>query len=185
MKYDVILADPPWNYNNSGCRGAAENEYPTMATDDICNLPVRSLATNDCVLFLWCTWPQSPDGLKVMEAWGFRYITGFPWVKITGIANNLWGDIEIKVPYGVGFWARGCTEFLMIGTIGKVSPPSNGFIGLLSPNLFHSRKPESVYEFAEAIPGERIELFARRPREGWHIWGNEVISDIQIGEGIS
>ena len=178
--YDVILADPPWNYSNSGCRGAAENQYPTMSVEDICNLHVGELAKDNSVCILWCTWPQLQEGMKVLNAWGYRYITGFPWVKITSIAPNLWGKIEIKVPYGIGFWARGCTEFVMIGTKGNASPPDGQFIGLLSPNLFHSRKPEDIYHYAESIPGRKIELFARRKREGWDAWGNEVESDVEL-----
>ena len=180
MKYDVILADPPWAYSNSGTRGAALNQYPTMSAEDICALPVEALASENAILILWCTWPQLLEGARVMESWGFDYVTGFPWVKITDVAPNFDGNVEIKVPYGVGFWIRGCTEFVMIGRRGSVSPPKSGFIGLLSPNLFHSRKPDSIYEFAESIPGNRLEMFARRPREGWDVFGNQVENSIEL-----
>lgn len=77
-KYKVILADPPWAYGNSGCRGAAANEYSTMSVEDICALPIASLADDNSVLIEWCTWPQMQEGLQVMAAWGFNYVTGFP-----------------------------------------------------------------------------------------------------------
>ena len=70
----------------------------------------------------------------------------------------------------------------MIGKRGSPPPPPNGFIGLLSPNLQHSRKPDSIYEYAEALPGPRLEMFARRPRTGWHVFGNEVTGSISLGD---
>ena len=184
-KYGVILADPPWHYNNGASGGlddygAAAGQYPTMKVNDICRLPVADLAAKDAVLLEWCTWPQLQEGQQVMEAWGFKYITGFPWIKIKSVSPDLWGAIQLTVPYGVGFWARGASEFVLIGRRGSPSPPPNGFIGLLSPNLQHSRKPNSLYEYAEALPGPYLELFARRPRPGWSVWGNEVESDVTL-----
>lgn len=179
-KYKVILADPPWAYGNNGCRGAAANEYSTMTVEDICALPIASLAADDSVLLEWCTWPQLQEGLQVMKAWGFDYVTGFPWVKAKNISHDLWGELTFDVPYGVGFWARGCTEFVLIGKRGKPSPPKAGFIGLLSPNLSHSRKPDSIYHYAESLPGPYLELFARRRREGWDAFGNQVEGSIRL-----
>ncbi|HXI14803.1 MAG TPA: MT-A70 family methyltransferase, partial [Chloroflexota bacterium] len=57
---------------------------------------------------------------------------------------------------------------------GTVHPPAQDFMGLLSPNYEHSRKPDNVYEYAEALPGPYVELFARRPRAGWACWGNQI-----------
>lgn len=176
-----MLADPPWRYNNSGINGACEEQYPVMTVEEICALPVQSITEDDSVLLLWCTWPQLENGLRVMAAWGFQYVTGFPWVKITEVSVNLWGLIEIRVPYGIGFWARGCTEIVMIGRRGNPEPPPSSFIGLLSPNLFHSRKPDDVYHFAESMPGPYLELFARRAREGWDAFGNQVENSISLG----
>lgn len=179
--YRVILSDPPWAYRNAGCRGAAANEYSTMTIDDICALPVASLAADDCVLLLWGTWPQVPEAMRVITSWGFQYVTGFPWVKITEVSQTLWGDLTIKVPYGIGFWARGATEPLFIARRGNVAPPTEGFIGLLSPNLYHSRKPDDIYHYAESLPGPRLEMFARRVRHGWDSWGNEITSSVSLG----
>jgi N6-adenosine-specific RNA methylase IME4 len=174
-KYGVIIADPPWDYEQSHIEGAAAREYSTMSLEELSILPIPKLAAENSILLLWATWPKLNEAcLPLMKEWGFDYVTGFPWVKITSIAPTLWGKMEIKVPYGVGFWARGCTEMVLIGRRGKVSPPQNGFVGILSPNLYHSRKPEHLYEYAEALPGPYLELFARRKREGWDTWGNEV-----------
>ncbi len=181
-RYRVILADPPWSYSNSGTRGAALNIYPTMTDAAIRALPIEPLAEDDAVLLLWATWPKLAEVcLSVIPAWGFQYVTAFPWIKVTDVSYDLWGELRIDVPYGVGFWARGTSEPLLIAKRGNPKPPPNGFIGLLSPNLAHSRKPESVYEYAEAMPGPYLELFARRPRDGWDSWGNQIDSAIEIG----
>lgn len=178
IKYGVVLADPPWNYANSGCRGAAENHYPTMTLKEICAMPISETAADDAVLLLWTTWPQLREGLEVIAAWGFEYITGFPWIKIVGEpSKDRWGELDIKPQYGVGFWVRGCSEPLLIARRGKVSPPVDGFIGLLSENLRHSRKPENIYHYAESLPGPYLELFARRKRLGWNSWGNQIGSE--------
>jgi N6-adenosine-specific RNA methylase IME4 len=95
--YGVIVADPAWRYERSGVEGSAEREYSTMAVDEICALPVASLAARDSVLLLWGTWPLLPDALRVMQSWGFRYVTGFPWVKIEGEPSiTLWGELDVK-----------------------------------------------------------------------------------------
>lgn len=180
-KYKVILADPPWNYANAGCRGAAENHYPTMTLKEICALPVPELAAKDSILLLWATWPQLREGLEVIKAWGFDYVTGFPWLKIVGDPTmNFWGEWDIKPQYGVGFWVRGCSEPLFIARKGAVSPPTDGFIGLLSENLRHSRKPENIYHYAERLSGPYLEMFARRPRPDWDSWGNQLQNSEQL-----
>jgi N6-adenosine-specific RNA methylase IME4 len=180
-KYRIIIADPPWNYSNSSARGAAENHYPTMKVDEICNLPVEKVAHNDSILLLWCTWPQLKKGLQVVESWGFEYITGFPWIKIVGEPRiDLWGELQIKPQYGVGFWVRGCSEIIMIGKRGNVSPETGNFVGLLSENFGHSRKPDNLHDFAETMQGPYLEMFARRSRDGWDVFGNEAENSIKF-----
>lgn len=180
-RYRVIVADPPWNYGNAGCRGAAENHYPTMNVEQICALPIEALAADDSMLFLWATWPQLVEAMAVVKAWGFEYLTGLPWVKIVGLPSvDLWGDLKIKAQYGVGFWIRGCTEPLLIARRGSVAPMSGDLIGLLSENLRHSRKPENVYHIAERLEGPYVELFARRPRKGWDSWGNHIANTVHV-----
>lgn len=164
-RYQVIVADPPWHYRVSKGQGVTKDQYETLTVSELEDMPVDELADDNCALFLWGTWPKLPEALQVMWAWGFEYVTGFPWVKLKGD----------KPFYGVGYWVRGCSEYILIGKKGSVSPPRlSGFLGLLSPGLKHSRKPDSVHEVAEALSGPYLELFARRSRPGWTVFGNEI-----------
>tara|TARA_R110000744_G_scaffold337011_1_gene442284 strand:- start:1646 stop:2251 length:606 start_codon:yes stop_codon:yes gene_type:complete len=164
-KYGVVIADPPWLYRCADTNGTADKEYDLLDDQAIYNLPVSDVALPDSVLLLWTTWPKLTEGMQTMEAWGFEYVTGLPWVKMRGKSFS----------YGVGHWVRGCSEPILIGRRGNVSPPrQEGFLGILSPNLGHSRKPESLHQIAEALPGPYLELFARRRRAGWTCIGNEL-----------
>lgn len=82
QKYNIIYADPPWRYQQKNLLGAAEHHYSTMSVKDICGLKVEEIAAKDCVLFLWATFPQLPEALRVIKAWGFQYKTvAFVWLK--------------------------------------------------------------------------------------------------------
>lgn len=173
--FRVVIADPPWSYNNSGCRGTAANEYSTMSVGAICDLPVGDLCESDATLFLWATWPNLVEALDVVKAWGFEYVTGLPWIKLREKPfGDLWGEVVAPPQYGVGFWVRGCTEPLLIARRGKVSPVTGDFVGLISENFGHSRKPDNVHQLAERLEGPYLELFARRHRAGWSVFGNEI-----------
>lgn len=174
-RYGVIIADPPWSYRRgSGVQGAVEDEYVTTRTADLAALPVADLAARDCVLLMWATWPQLADAMALIDAWGFEHVTGFPWVKIHGEPRrNLFGELEIKPRYGIGYWVRGCSEPILVCRRGKPSLPTGDALGLLSENFGHSRKPDNLHEYAETLGGPYLEMFARRPRKGWDVWGNE------------
>ena len=174
-RYGVIVADPPWRYDFSiDKRDSIEDHYQTMTIESICSMPVQKIAAENSVCLLWGTWPKMPWASLVLESWGFEHVTGFPWVKMNSDGLSLY--------YGMGHWVRGCSEFVVIGRRGNVSPPRlEGFLGLMSPNLQHSRKPDDIYEIAEALPGPYLELFARRSRDGWHSFGNEV-EDVMTGQ---
>lgn len=184
MRYGVILADPPWAYRNRGVHGAAEFHYPTMTTAQIAALPVGELAAPDCILILWACWPLLyPDAGQVLEGWGFEYVTGFPWVKLEEPpVLDLFGELRLIPSWGVGFWARGCSEPVLIGRKGKPRLPAQDFLGLIGERLEHSRKPENLYHYAESLQGPYLELFARRRRPGWDVWGNEVTSTVKLEE---
>ena len=179
-KFALIISDPPWNYSNRPCNGAAINHYSTMSTRDICALKVQDVVADDSVLLLWATWPKLVDAFEVIKAWGFEYVTGLPWIKISLCEKDLWNEWHIKPHYGIGFWVRGVSEPLLICRRGNVKASDQNFIGLLSPNIQHSQKPENVYEYAETFPGPYLEMFARRKRPGWSVFGNEVDSDIKL-----
>ena len=180
MKPRVIIADPPWQYRNKGVNGAAEKHYPTMSVDELCALPVAQAAADDCALFLWATWPFLTEALHVIRAWGFTYVTGFPWIKVQGgPVVNPWLGMPIRPSYGTGWWVRGCSEPILIARRGRPDQPTGSFVGLLSERFEHSRKPESIYHIAESMPGPYLEMFARRRREGWQQWGNQLPEDVK------
>lgn len=172
--YGVVLMDPPWAYAQSGVNGSAAAQYQTQGDDWLADLDIRGLMAPESVLLIWATWPRLDSAFDLIRGWGLEYVTGLPWVKVVSVSSDLFsGDVRLDVSYGIGFWFRGASEPLLIARRGKVSLKSD-FIGLLSPNLQHSRKPDSVYALAEQLPGPRVELFARRRRDGWDSWGNEV-----------
>lgn len=171
MKFGTIIADPPWSYNrtssNSKLSGYADKQYGLLSTDDLCLLPVGELAHDSSVLLMWATFPFVPDALKIIEAWGFSYVTAIPWLKV---------DSKHEPSYGVGYWFRGCAELILVGKR-KKSYRSN-YVGLVSESFRHSRKPETIHALAEAeYPGPRLELFARRAQPGWYGVGNELDTD--------
>lgn len=181
-KYSIILADPPWKYNSRAnhktrFRGGACGHYSLMSMDDIKALPVKAIADDNAVLFLWVTFPYLKEQLAVFEAWGFEYKTvAFTWVKLN--ANNL-GTF-----FGVGYYTKSNAEVCLLGTKGKVLKPVRNDIGsiILSPRREHSRKPDEVRQRIELLypTCERIELFARQRVPRWSAWGNEVESDIEL-----
>lgn len=180
-KYGVVLADPPWSYSNSGVRGAAANHYPTMHIDDICALPVKQHVKRDAVLILWATWPLLPEAMRVIDAWGFKYKTGLPWIKMNGIpTTSLFGEVILKPLAGQGWWVRGVSEPILICTRGNASPPSEVPMGLISERFRHSKKPANAHEYAELFPGPYLEMFARTPRAGWDVFGNEVEGSVAL-----
>lgn len=179
MTYKLIYADPPWTYRdrcNAGRRGAC-HKYNVMAVDEICALDVQSLADpTGCLLAMWWTGPLAADALQVVEAWGFelKTMTGFTWAKRT--ARGKWH-------FGMGHLTRANAENCLFATMGKVQRVSAGVPQLVeAPVLEHSRKPDEVATRLEDLLGDvpRIELFARRKRSGWHVWGDQVVSDVEV-----
>lgn len=182
-RYGVIIADPPWAYRNAGAEGSAALVYPTMRTEDICALDVAALAADDCVLLLWATLPLLRDAFRVVDSWGFAYVTAMPWVKLADDPRrDLWGSHRYTPQYGTGFWVRACAELVLICRRGNPKPPPAAArsVGLLSENFGHSRKPQNIYQYAEYFDGPYLEMFARRAREGWDIWGNQVASTVEV-----
>lgn len=169
-KYRVIYADPPWKYNNSGvitandAYGRAARHYPTMSLPELMEMgeTVRSMADDDAVLFFWVTSPLLADCFDVIRSWGFRYKTSFVWDKV---AHNF------------GHYNSVRHEFLLVCTRGSCTPDT--------PTLYdsvvsiqrteHSVKPDEFRRMIDDLypHGRRIELFARRPADGWEAWGNQ------------
>lgn len=109
--YEIIYADPPWRYSAKKVQGAAENHYPTMSIDELCALPVAELAAKDSALFMWATFPQLPEALRLIRAWGFTYKSvAFVWLKKNKKADSWF--------YGLGFWTRANAEVCLLATKG-------------------------------------------------------------------
>jgi N6-adenosine-specific RNA methylase IME4 len=181
MKYNVIYADPPWDYSDvhtwRKMGGGVRGKYKTLNVDEICALPIQDLAADDCVLFCWVTFPNLKEGLRVIEAWGFKYKTiGFTWVKMNK-ENN-------KPFFGIGYYTKSNAELCLIGTKGmpsKIKKSDNVSSIVLSKRREHSRKPDEVRSRIVELFGDvpKIELFARQSFEGWDVWGNEAPADVQ------
>ena len=181
-KYQVIYADPPWNYrvySKKGLGRSAESHYPTMSIEEIRALPVGDLADKDCALFLWVTMPCLLDGLSALEAWGFTYKTvAFVWVKQNRHADSLF--------WGMGYWTRSNVELCILATKGRPRRVSAAVHQVIISRIEeHSRKPVEARNRIVQLMGDvsRIELFARQKTAGWDVWGNEVESDIEMKGG--
>ena len=180
-KYQIIYADPPWNYkvySKKGLGRSAESHYPTMSIEDICALPVGNLADKDCALFLWVTIPCLLEGLSVLKAWGFTYKTvGFVWVKQNRKADSLF--------WGMGYWTRSNVELCILATKGHPKRINAAVHQVIVSHIEeHSKKPQEARERIVSLMGDlpRIELFARQSTPGWDVWGNEVDSSISFRE---
>lgn len=170
-KYDLIYADPPWQYRdsaNAGKRGAV-HKYNVMTLDQLCELPVPAIAADDCLLAMWWAPPMPREALAVVYAWGFELKTmkGFTWRKLTKHGKD---------HFGMGHWTRANTEDCLFATRGKPRRASAAVRQLIhAPIREHSRKPDEARYRLVKLMGNvpRVELFARETAPGWNCWGNE------------
>lgn len=170
--YRVILADPPWAFENYSAAGEDRNanqHYPTMSADEVGALPVGHLAARNCALFLWVTDPLLDRGIEVLKRWGFRYTTvAFTWAKRTS-TDAAWH-------LGTGYYTRANPETCLLGIAGTMGLPKSRAVRqlIVDPVREHSRKPDRIRSDIEAMfDGPYVELFARSSRPGWDSWGNE------------
>ncbi len=187
-RYGVILADPEWRFEpysrETGMDRAADNHYPTSDLDAIMARPVGDIAAPDCALFLWATVPMLPQALRVMEAWGFAYVSHIVWRKAAApaLSPNRHGGLVL----GTGYWFRNGHELLLLGTRGQVPAPAPGdqWPSMFdAPPMRHSQKPAKAYDLIEAyFPSlPKIELNARARRDGWDAWGLEA-PDVRVAQ---
>ena len=147
-----------------------------MSIDELCALPVETLAEKDRLLFLWATFPQLPEALRLIRAWGFTFKTvAFVWLKLNKKSPTWF--------YGLGYWTRGNAEICLLAKRGKPKRRSAGVHQfIISPVEEHSKKPDvtrdKIIELAGDLP--RVELFARQKAPGWDVLGNEVDSDLSL-----
>jgi site-specific DNA-methyltransferase (adenine-specific) len=182
-KYKIIYADPAWKYNDKRTSITSDRPsryggitYDVMDIDELCKLPVKDIADENCILFIWVTMPLLQDCFKVIEAWHFEYRTcGFVWVKTTS-------DDEFRS--GLGNYTNANAELCLIAVKGNVLERQNKDVKqiIYAPITAHSSKPHEVYARIERLYGDvpRIELFSRHKREGWTAWGNQVPKDTQM-----
>ncbi len=178
-KYVCILADPPWTFvtrSDKGKARSAEQHYSCMSLQEIYDLPVQQVASDNCILFMWVTFPLLREGINTIEAWGFEYKTcGFTWAKLN---KRFEGDTYTDKDFftGMGYHTRQNPELCLIGVKGKVPRKSKAVRNLIvSPRREHSRKPDQTYDRIEAlVDGPYLELFSRTEHQGWDCWGNEV-----------
>lgn len=181
-KYVTIYADPPWQFSNRTGKIAPENKrlnrYDTLSLQDIKDIPVNNIAADEAHLYLWVPNALLPDGLSVMEHWGFKYKTNLIWEKVRKD-----GQPDGR---GVGFYFRNVTEVLLFGVKTKKKtdtfrtlPPGRSQVNLLrTQKREHSRKPDEFVSLIESCsPGPYLELFARGLREGWSMWGDQAEED--------
>ena len=169
--YKIIYADPPWSYKDkalAGNRGAC-CKYPVMSIDEIKNLPVKDIADDDCILFMWVTFPKLNECFEVIKEWGFEYKTNaFTWVKKYKNGDNF---------MGMGRWTRANAEICLLATKGKPKRVNAGVRQIIeSVPEKHSKKPDIVRDKIVELCGDlpRLEMFARNKSVKWETWGNEV-----------
>ncbi|MGI6556970.1 MAG: S-adenosylmethionine-binding protein [Eubacteriaceae bacterium] len=181
-KYNTIYADPPWQFQNRTGKVAPEhkrlNRYSTMTIDEIKQLPVSEIAGDKAHLYLWVPNALLPNGLAVLDAWGFEYKTNIIWEKVRKD-----GGPDGR---GVGFYFRNVTEILLFGIKKHSAPnrtlkPARSQVNLIrTRKREHSRKPDEIIPIIEECSqGPRIELFARGLRDGWDMWGNQANSEYE------
>lgn len=175
MKYKTIYADPPWYESGGGrIKRGANRHYPLMKTEEIIALKsmIEEISADNAHLYLWATNNHLIDAFKVMQEWGFRYVTMITWVK----------DRQ-----GLGQYFRGLSEHCLFGVKGRLpykvveGKRQQGLTAFLAPKGRHSQKPEEMRRMIEKVSYPPfIELFARERVEGWDAWGNEVQSGYRL-----
>jgi N6-adenosine-specific RNA methylase IME4 len=165
----TIAVDPPWPFTAYSDRANSIPPYDTMTFEEIKALPVGELAADDCALFMWVTWPNMPMWMPVIEAWGFTYSgLAFDWVKLNPSGEGL--------HWGTGYGTRANSEPCLFAKIGTPLRLDGGVHSvIMTPVGTHSEKPNEAYRRMKRLfGGPYLELFARKTRPGWQVWGNEI-----------
>ena len=175
LSYDFVMADPPWRFGlRSESTGAAKSpqaHYSCMDLADIQALPVGQLCRGDALLWLWATAPMLPHAYQTLVAWGFQYVTAGCWAKLSKTGMS-WA-------FGPGYVLRSAAEFYLIGKVGRPATTKSVRNLVVGKVGRHSQKPDAAYRDAEKLMpwAQRVELFARTRRAGWHAWGDELAGE--------
>jgi len=186
-KYKIIYADPAWSYYNDSTakqdcttvKGMRRPPYEVMSSNEIKLLPVKEIADDNAILFIWTTDYHLAKCIEVITAWGFEYKTvGFVWAK-----KNKKGE---QVCFMGAYTMKSGVELCLLATKGKnahkLVKKHNVRAYIESPRLEHSKKPDEIRNRIVELVGDlpRVELFARQKTEGWNVWGNEVESNVAL-----
>jgi N6-adenosine-specific RNA methylase IME4 len=166
----VVSLDPPWPFDTYSGRAAniVTDRFETMTVDEIKALPIRAIAAADCAIFMWGTWPLMSIWAQVLDAWGVRYSgLGFDWVKLNANGSLLQGN---------GYNTRQNPEPCLLGKIGSpLRLAADVDAVIMARGCAYAEKPDEAYRRMERLyPGPYLEMFARRPRDGWTTWGDEL-----------
>lgn len=176
MKYQIIVIDPPWEIKkvtHPDRPNQINMDYPLMTTEQIKSLPIGNIADDKCLCFLWTTQKFLYESKPILEGWGFKYLLTMVWEKTYGKSAGM--------PL---FGFRWNAEFILVGYKGKLDLWIKGKplipVVFQAENIRHSQKPNKFYDLVESLGEPRIDIFARRKRLGWDVYGNEVESDIKL-----
>lgn len=185
-KYNIIYADPPWTfktYSEKGKGRSAERHYECMSLEEIKALPIQNICADDCMLFMWVTFPMLEHGLEVINDWGFTYKgLAFNWFKRNRKANTFF--------WGMGYYTRANSEVCLLATKGKPKRVARNVHSVIEMDEYidtkiegHSKKPDEARDKIIQLCGDlpRIELFAREKVDGWDSIGYEV-NGIEVKE---
>lgn len=195
--YSVVLADPPWRFRTwKGDKGArtAESFYSTMSHKELVALSpwLQQRITPQCALFLWCVSSNVPEAIALMNGWQFEFVNvAFVWVKVGKPyrpkdikESRERGTVAVwlkqrmhRLHFGLGHYTRTGAEFCLLGVRGRLPRGARDVRQVIvAPVREHSRKPDEQYTRIERIfpDQQRLELFARHRRAGWHAWGDQL-----------
>lgn len=182
--FACIAADPPWSFLTYGKKATTPHRSPSdhyvlMSAQDLRDMPVQACAAKDCALFMWVVDSHLDEAIELGKAWGFEFKTiAFIWAKATKAQQpGQFGFFPPETTHriGMGYWTRKQAEICLLFTRGKVRRIGKGVRQIIeAPRREHSRKPDETHERIQAlVQGPYLELFAREPREGWTVWGNQ------------
>jgi len=188
-KYGLIVIDPPWQIKKLTHKARPNQinmDYSLMSIDEIKQIPLQSISKENSWCFLWTTQKYLFQAKEILEGWGFKYLLLMTWKKLAGRSEGM--------PL---FGFRWNSEFILVGYKGKIPLWVKGkpliktcFEGV---NIRHSQKPQEFYNFIQELDKDRIDIFARKQRLGWDVYGNEIdaqaplniqqLSEVKVADG--
>lgn len=168
-KYNIIVIDPPWDIKKLTHKARPNQttmDYSTLSIEEIKELPISSIADDECLCFLWTIQKYLYDSKEILESWGFNLLLTMVWEKTYGRSAGM-------PLYGF----RWNAEFILVGYNTKPPLwPKRPLIPAVfqAENIRHSQKPDKFYKMVESFGEKRVDIFARKQRDGWDVWGNEV-----------